>query len=109
MELFAAPIRRSLVESCRRFHVQRLYLFGSATNARFNMDRSDLDFLVAFDEQRPGEYADNYLGLAEALEALLGRSVDLVTEPSISNPYFRESVFAERQLVYDKRDEEALV
>lgn len=109
MELLTAPIRGSLVESCRQFRVQRLYLFGSATDGRFDIERSDLNFLVTFDEQPPGEYADNYLGLAQALEKLFGRPVDLVTERSIRNPHFRESVFAERRLLYDHRDEEALV
>ena len=109
MELLTAPLRESLIKSCRQFGVQRLYLFGSATDARFDSERSDLDFLVTFNDQARGEYADNYLGLAQTLEKLFGRSVDLVTEGSIRNPYFRESVFAERQLLYDHGDKEALV
>jgi hypothetical protein len=34
------------------------------------------------------------------LETLFGRPVDLVTAVSLENPYFRERVLAERQLVY---------
>ena len=100
-------LRESLNNLCRRFRVERLYLFGSATDARFSSDYSDLDFLVSLEEQSPAEYADNYLGLAQALEKLFGRSADLVTERSIRNPYFRESVFAARQLLYDRRNEKA--
>lgn len=44
--------------------------------------------------------------MAEALEALFGRRVDLVTERSIRNPYFRQTVEASRQRVYDDRDQE---
>src|SRR5437868_4983824 len=40
------PKLRSL---CRRFHVRRLELFGSAAREDFDPARSDLDFLVAFD------------------------------------------------------------
>ena len=71
----------ALAELCRRFEVRRLYLFGSGTSARFNANTSDLDFLVELADRQPTKsYADRYLGLAEALERLFGRHVDLVTE-----------------------------
>jgi hypothetical protein len=66
-----------------------------------------LDFVVAFADTTPGTYADRYLDLAEALEALFGRKVDLLTERAIRNPYFRREVDATRQVVYDKRGQEA--
>ena len=99
-----APLRAI----CRRFRVSRLYLFGSAANGLFDSERSDLDFLVTLEDLPPGEYADNYLGLADALENLFGRPADLVTEKSIRNPFFRESVLAARQLLYDHRNEKAV-
>lgn len=108
MKLDGATMRESVANVCRRFAVERLYLFGSAAGGNFDPKRSDLDFLVSLGEQAPGEYADNYLGLAEALEKLFGRPVDLVTERSIRNRYFRETVFAARQLLYDRRDEKAV-
>jgi uncharacterized protein len=107
MNLLTDSLRESLNNVCRRFRVERLYLFGSAADARFSSDHSDLDFLVSLEEQSPAEYADNYLELAQALEKLFGRSADLVSERSIRNPYFRESVFAARQLLYDRRNEKA--
>jgi predicted nucleotidyltransferase len=108
MNLRGASLKESLVRICRRFRVERLYVFGSAADGRFNSERSDLDFLVSLEEQPPSEYADNYLGLAHALEKLFSRPVDLVTERAIRNPYFRETVLATRQLVYDRRDEKAV-
>jgi predicted nucleotidyltransferase len=108
MNLLASSSGEPLANVCRRFRVERLYLFGSAADGRFNSERSDVDFLVSLEEQPPGEYADNYLGLADALEKLFGRPADLITERSIRNPYFREAVFATRQLLYDRRDEKAV-
>ncbi len=102
-----AKLHGPLKEVCRRFRVEQLYLFGSAADGRFQPGQSDLDFLVTLEEQPPGEYAETYLGLAQALENLFQRPVDLVTERSIRNPYFREAVFAARQLLYDHRDEKA--
>ena len=98
--------RDALARSCRQFRVERLEIFGSAAKGTFQPDSSDLDFLVTFADARPGTYADRYLGLLLALEKLFQREVDLVTERSIRNPYFRNAVEATRQLVYDGRGEE---
>ena len=91
-----------VADLCRQFHVNRLYLFGSATGAQFNPTSSDLDFIVAFQPLPSGQYADAYFGLAHALEALFQRKVDLVTERSIRNPYFKEEVEETRLLVYSE-------
>lgn len=85
---------------CRRFGVKRLELFGSASNGRFDDEKSDLDFLVVFDPLAAGSRADRYFGLLETLESLFSRSVDLVELEAIRNPYFRESVERPRTLLY---------
>ena len=99
-----------LADVCRRFGVTRMYLFGSATTERFRPVGSDLDFLVEMTDRRPnGEYADRYLGLAEALEQLFSRRVDLVTEQSVRNPHLRGEIAATRQLVYEQQHQETAV
>jgi uncharacterized protein len=107
MNLDVGSLAEPLRNICQQFRVERLYLFGSAACGDFDQERSDLDFLVTLEEQTEAEYADNYLQLAEALEQLFGRPADLVTERSIRNPYFRETVWTARQLLYDRRDEKA--
>jgi predicted nucleotidyltransferase len=92
--------REELADLCRRTSAKRLDLFGSAARADFDPGHSDLDFLVEFEDLPPAQYADAYFTLKESLEALFGRPVDLVTIASLENPYFRERVLAERQLVY---------
>jgi predicted nucleotidyltransferase len=74
--------------------------FGSAARSDFDPATSDLDFLVAFDDLPPSQYADAYFELKEGLESLFGRSVDLPTEANLENPYFRERVYAARKPVY---------
>ena len=106
MDLLGQPER--LRALCARFQVDRLYVFGSAANGNFDADTSDLDFLVTLEPQPPAEYAENYLGLAHALEELFQRRVDLVTDNSIRNRYFREAVDAQRELLYDRRGEKAV-
>ena len=89
-----------LIELCRKHHVRRLEVFGSAASPQFDPERSDFDFLVEFDELPPGSYATAFFGLLEDLEQLLERPVDLVVPSAIRNPYFRESVEASRALLY---------
>lgn len=92
--------RAELDTLCRRFHVKRMELFGSAARGGFDPTRSDLDFLVDFEALPPAQYADAYFSLKDALEALFGRPVDLVTAPSVVNPYFRKSIEATQQPLY---------
>lgn len=100
----------ALAELCRHFKVSRLFVFGSGVSSRFDPDASDLDFLVELDDRQPTKsYADRYLGLADALERLFGRRVDLLTEQSIRNPYLRREVQATRELIYEQRGEETPV
>ena len=102
--------KTALAVLCQKYRVRRLYLFGSAVLGHFDAGRSDLDFLVSFFDRQPtGEYADRYLGLAEGLEQLFHRPVDLVTEESIRNPYFRREVESTRQLVYEQSGKETAV
>jgi len=98
--------RPQLAELCLRYGVERLYLFGSAATGGFAEATSDIDFIVEMADRRPtGAYADRYLGLAEELERLFGRRVDLITEESVRNPYFRHEVESTRQLVYGQLHE----
>ncbi|MBX9698175.1 MAG: nucleotidyltransferase family protein [Acetobacteraceae bacterium] len=81
---------------CRRFGVARLDVFGSAVTGRFDPARSDLDFLVAFDPSSHAGGLRDYFAFCDALQALFGRPVDLLTEGSLENPYLRRRVMAER-------------
>lgn len=90
-----------LSELCQRYRVTRLDLFGSAATGVFNVETSDLDFIAAFsDADLPG-YARRYLEFAESLEHLFKRHVDLLTERSINNHFFRKSVDNSRIILYE--------
>ena len=87
---------------CREYGVIRLDLFGSAATDAFDPEASDVDFVVTFAQTRVPGYADRFFGFAEAMEALLGRPVDLVVDRAIRNRFFRAEVEATRKLVYDE-------
>lgn len=92
---------------CERYGVAHLELFGSATGPEFNPDSSDVDFLVELDTQSSGSPARRWIGLAEGLEKLLGRHVDLVNPRYIRNPYFLKAVNSSRTVIYDRQNPQA--
>lgn len=80
--------------------VERAYLFGSVCTDKFNSE-SDVDVLIKFKDGLDfGVYTDNYFSLIENIEKLLGRKVDLLTERSLSNPYFIEEINETKQQIY---------
>lgn len=93
-----------LDELCRRFRVERLYVFGSAATDQFKPESSDYDFLVSLKDRTPTpEYADRFLNFADELEQIVGRRIDLVSEASIRNPYFRAEVEKSREIIYESK------
>lgn len=86
--------RRILTEAradILRLGVLRLALFGSVERDAARAD-SDVDVLVEF---APGEKSfDHFLALADLLESLLGRRVELVTPEALS-PFLRPYILAE--------------
>jgi uncharacterized protein len=84
---------------CLTHNVKTLFAFGSVCTERFNED-SDIDLLISFKPMDFGDYADTYFELADKFENLFNRTVDLVTDKSLSNPYFIESVNQTKTLLY---------
>jgi uncharacterized protein len=91
--------RAAIADVCGQFGVRRLSVFGSAVTDRFDPDRSDVDLLVEFAEDAP-RTLDHYFGFKAALEALLGRAVDLVEAGALRNPFVIESIEATKEDLY---------
>ncbi|WP_457795805.1 nucleotidyltransferase family protein [Methylocystis sp. S23] len=72
--------RSELVAAARRHGASNIRLFGSVVR-REDTPTSDVDILIDLAEDRG--FGD-YLALAEELEALTGRRVDLVTSLGVS-------------------------
>jgi len=86
---------------CRRHQVNRLSLFGSAVDGRFDPAASDLDFAIEFepDAARKG-FDDPYFRLKADLERLFARPVDLIEFAAIENRIFRQQLEETRIDVY---------
>ncbi len=92
-----------LKKLCKTLKIKRMYAFGSVvSDDNFNKN-SDIDFLISFiDNITIEEYTDNYFSLHYKLKDLFNRKIDIVTERTLSNPYFIENINKTKELIYEK-------
>lgn len=90
-----------IMDICSRFHVRKLWVFGSILTNRFN-SQSDVDLCVDFDKDEIDifDYADNFFDFQYALEDVFGRKVDITEDSAVQNPYFRQELNDTRRLIY---------
>jgi len=91
--------RKAIANVCRRHGVRRLEAFGSILRGDFSAE-SDVDILVEFEPAAAASF-QNFLDLKESLEALLGRSVDLVELHAVRNRRLRHYIEKSRSPIYD--------
>lgn len=89
-----------LTELCKQYRVKVMYVFGSGSTGLMK-ESSDIDLLISFEEGISiDEYTDNYFSLQYCLREMFSREIDLVTESSLSNPFFIKGVEQTKQLIY---------
>ena len=99
MNKFLADKLEELKQLCQKYDVKTMYAFGSVCTNRFN-EASDIDLLISFKNIPIDQYTDNFFDLHYKLEDLFERKIDLLTENSLSNPYFIKGIELTRQLIY---------
>jgi hypothetical protein len=92
--------QKELEQLCQQYNVQELAIFGSALREDFDPERSDIDLAVTFKPMEPRQHAQSYFALIEALEALFGRKVDLLSPKAIRNPYMKRNLEKTQERVY---------
>ncbi len=90
--------RDKIADFCRRHHIRRLAIFGSALRDDFRPD-SDLDILVEFQSGHVPGLA--FFAMEAELSRLVGRKVDLNT-PQFLSQAFRRQVQTEAEVMYDQ-------
>jgi predicted nucleotidyltransferase len=89
-----AQRKEELIALCRRYDVARLEVFGSAARG------FDFDPAVEFLGESQLPPLEQFFGLADALEQLLGRRVDLIESGALRNPFILTAISRSRELVY---------
>lgn len=86
-----------LAEFCRKNHIRKLSIFGSAVRGDLQPD-SDIDLLVEFEQDlTPGLFS--IIRMEMELAEMLGRVVDLRTPEDLSQ-YFRDEVVRNAEIQY---------
>jgi uncharacterized protein len=92
--------RDKLADICRRYGIRELCVFGSATRDDFRPD-SDVDLLIEYVPGRKPRTFDELFELRDELEAVFGRSVDLLEgRDRLVNPYRRRVILASLEPLY---------
>lgn len=89
--------RNKLAAFCRRNHIRKMSLFGSALREDFGPE-SDVDILVEFE---PGQSVGliRLAGMEIEFSDILGRKVDLRTPGDLSR-YFRQEILDSAEVQY---------
>ena len=100
MKIIPQGLLETAVERLKaEFQPEEIYLFGSHAWGTPTED-SDVDLMVDFNTTDPLEYTENYFELKFALEKILNRSIDLLENKAIKNPFLRESIDNSKVLIY---------
>jgi len=89
-----------LSDLCEQHQVQRMAIFGSALEERFDPRRSDLDFAVQFKQMPPTDHAEHFFALLNALHDLFKRPIDLLETSALRNPYLRAKIQSQQIIIY---------
>jgi predicted nucleotidyltransferase len=91
--------RDSLAAFCRKWHIRRLWLFGSVLRDDFTED-SDVDVLYEFEEEQMVGF--KIFRIEEELSSLLGgKQVDFVDVDDMS-PRIKRHPYFSPELIYDE-------
>ena len=93
--------KERIADFCRRWKITELALFGSVLRDDFRPD-SDIDVLVTFARDATWSLFD-HVDMEDELEAILGRSVDVVSRRGIErsrNPSRRRAILESAQVVH---------
>jgi predicted nucleotidyltransferase len=90
--------KEDLAAFCRRNHIRRIAIFGSALRGELRSD-SDIDLLVEFEQNHvPGLIG--LAGMEIELTGMIGRKVDMRTPRDLSR-YFRDEVIRISEVQYE--------
>ncbi|QNI69477.1 nucleotidyltransferase family protein [Cyanobium sp. NS01] len=85
---------------CKRYGIERLFVFGSALREDFRPGESDIDLLVEFGPLEITKRFHAYLDAREAFRNIFQSDVDLVMQGAVKNKVIAGEIDRTKQLVY---------
>jgi predicted nucleotidyltransferase len=90
--------KEKIEEFCLRWKIVEFSLFGSVLRDDFDPD-SDVDILISLSEDADLDLYD-WITMIEELEKIFGREVDLVEKSTLRNPFRRNAILTNREIIY---------
>ncbi|OFX34245.1 MAG: nucleotidyltransferase [Bacteroidetes bacterium GWA2_32_17] len=100
--MFLDKYKNEIISLCLQNKVKSLFVFGSVLTDIFT-EYSDIDLVVDIDSKDPLDYADNYFNLKFGLQDLFKRTIDLLENKAIKNPYIRQNIDRSKSLIYARQ------
>jgi uncharacterized protein len=89
-----------IAAACRRYGIERLFVFGSALRDDFRPGDSDLDLLVEFDPLEITKRFHTYLEARDAFRQIFQADVDLVMRGAVKNKIIAAEIDRTKKLIY---------
>jgi predicted nucleotidyltransferase len=94
------PASQAQIEAfCRKWKIREFALFGSVLRDDFRAE-SDIDVLVEFEPDARFTLFD-FFDMQEELRVMFGRKVDLVEKTAVKNPFVRNHIRHNHQIVFN--------
>lgn len=85
---------------CRKYEVNKLYIFGSATTTKFKKGKSDLDLLIEISDSK----IKNIIRFKNELRMITETNIDLFKVGWIKEEEMLNYLEKNRILIYDKEN-----
>jgi predicted nucleotidyltransferase len=100
MSIFIDDKLQDIAAICKRYGIQRLFVFGSALREDFNPGESDIDLLAEFGPLDITRRFHVFLDAREAFKTIFQADVDLVMEGAVKNQIIANEINRTKKLVY---------
>jgi len=90
--------QKRIEEFCIKWKIVEMALFGSVLSDDFRSD-SDIDILVSFQDDA-GWGLFEFVDMIDELKSIFGRKVDLVEKDSLRNPFRKQTILADHEVIY---------
>jgi predicted nucleotidyltransferase len=89
-----------IADACRKYGIDRLFIFGSAIRDDFRPGESDIDLLVEFGPIDITKKFHAFLGAREAFRRIFQADVDLVMQGAVKNKVIANEIDRTKKLIY---------
>jgi predicted nucleotidyltransferase len=100
MSILATANKDEIAATCRRYGIERLFVFGSALRDDFRPGESDIDLLAEFGPVEITKKFHTYLDARNEFKKIFQAEVDLVMHGAVKNKIIANEIDRTKKLLY---------